>query len=139
MSRTALVIALCAASGMAYGAEAAQANKYSACLDQSGGVTVEMLDCIDAELVAQDARLNGAYTTLGARLTPDRRQQLVAVQRLWIQYRDANCRFYADPDGGTAATLTANECVLTETTTRAKELEDMMESCAGCGSSPVAE
>src|SRR5690606_4679598 len=83
------------AAGEAYSAS------YSACVERSNGVTADMLDCIAAELATQDARLNAAYRTLTSQLGPERKQQLVATQRLWIQYRDANCGFYADPDGGT--------------------------------------
>ena len=96
---------------------------YADCMGRSGGVTVDILDCIGAELETQDARLNGAYRSLGAGLSPARRQQLTDAQRLWIRYRDANCAFYADPDGGTLATVAANECVLRETSERASELE----------------
>lgn len=126
MPRAILAMALLAASCMAHGAEAAYTDNYSDCLDKSGGVTVDMLNCIDAELVLQDTRLNHAYKALRAQLGSGRRKQLIAVQRLWIQYRDANCKFHADPDGGTAAALIANECVLSETSARAKELEDMV-------------
>ena len=105
-------------------AEDLYTGTYHTCMDRSGGVTVEMLDCIGQELETQDARLNRAYRALGAQLSPARRQQLTAAQRLWIQYRDANCRFYADPDGGTLATVASNECVLRETSERARELEN---------------
>ena len=44
------------------------------------------------------------------------------AQRLWLQYRDANCQFYADPDGGTAAGVAAADCVLQMTAGRAREL-----------------
>lgn len=92
-------------------------------MDQSNGVTSNMLACIGEELEKQDARLNSAYRTLTSQLNAERKQQLVAAQRLWIQYRDANCQFYADPEGGTLATLSANQCVLDETSQRASELE----------------
>ncbi len=100
-------------------------GRYGNCMDQSGGVTVNMLNCIGEELASQDARLNGAYKKLRSQLTPTRKQALLTAQRLWIQYRDANCNFYADPEGGTLANLLANECVLRETAERAKELEDL--------------
>ena len=100
-------------------------GRFGACMDQSGGVTVEMLDCIGEELSTQDARLNGAYKALRSQLVPARKQELLAAQRLWIQFRDANCSFYADPEGGTSATVAANGCVLQETAERAKELEDL--------------
>ena len=102
-------------------------KKYALCMDESGGVTASMLDCIGEETMTQDARLNGAYKKLGSQLAQDRKKQLVAAQRLWIQYRVANCRFYADPDGGTMATVTSSDCVLQATATRAKELEQFIQ------------
>jgi uncharacterized protein YecT (DUF1311 family) len=122
MLRTATGLILAAAS-LACAAEEAYSDRYSACMDKSGGVTVEMLDCMAAETAAQDSKLNQAYGKLGAQLTPARKRQLVAAQRLWVQYRDANCGFYADPDGGTAASLAASGCVMRETAGRASELE----------------
>ena len=101
------------------------ADTYFACMDKSGGITVEMLSCIGEELHTQDAKLNRAYKKIGAQLSPARKQQLTAAQRLWVQYRDANCKFYADPDGGTLSTVASNECVLRETSERAKELETL--------------
>ncbi len=102
-------------------------GRYAACMDRSGGVTVEMLNCINEELVSQDARLNGAYKKLITQLTPARKQQLVTAQRLWVKYRDANCQFYSDPDGGTLSSVSASDCVLSETAERAKELENLSE------------
>ena len=34
------------------------------------------------------------------------------AQRAWIKFRDANCSFYYDPEGGSAAHLAGNGCVL---------------------------
>ena len=101
-------------------------GRFGVCMEQSGGVTVEMLDCIGEELTTQDARLNGAYKALRSQLVPARKQELLAAQRLWIQYRDANCSFYADPQGGTFETVSERMCVLQETAERAKELEDLL-------------
>lgn len=107
----------------------AQANddlytgRFSTCMDRSEGVTYAMLDCIAEELKTQDARLNGAYQTLRTQLSAERKKVLQAVQRLWIQYRDANCAFYNDPDGGTLQRVLANNCMLQETAERAQELE----------------
>ncbi|WP_353047674.1 MULTISPECIES: lysozyme inhibitor LprI family protein [unclassified Halomonas] len=42
--------------------EAEYTARYSKCMDASGGVTVEMLSCIAAEMAVQDARLNNAYS-----------------------------------------------------------------------------
>ena len=48
---------------------------------------------------------------------------MVEAQRAWIKFRDTNCGFYADPEGGSAARMTANECFLNATVDRAKELK----------------
>jgi uncharacterized protein YecT (DUF1311 family) len=53
---------------------------------------------------------------------PARREQLRAVQRLWIQYRDANCLYY-DMGEGTIARIEAGECMRRMTEARARELE----------------
>lgn len=98
---------------------------YAACMDQSGGVTVEIHACISAEHARQDQQLNRDYKALMAELTPARKKQLQTAQRLWLQYRDANCQFYADPDGGTAAGVAAADCVLQMTASRAQELADL--------------
>ena len=102
-------------------------KQFSTCMQKSGGGTVEMLNCIATEMRTQDARLNGAYKKLVGQLKADRKRQLVEVQRMWIKYRDANCSFYADPEGGTNATVSASDCMLTATANRAKELENLTE------------
>lgn len=98
---------------------------FQTCLDKSGGVTFEMRECISAEYERQDQLLNRNYQALMADLTPERKKQLQTAQRLWIQYRDANCQFYLDPDGGTAAGVAAADCVLQMTAARARELADL--------------
>jgi uncharacterized protein YecT (DUF1311 family) len=101
--------------------------QYSNCMDRSGGVTVNMLDCIAAETDRQDTRLNNAYKRTMASLNATRKKQLQEVQRIWIRYRDANCDFYADPNGGTIATVNSNSCYMEATAERATELENLRE------------
>ena len=98
---------------------------FQTCLDKSGGVTAEMHACISAEHERQDQQLNRNYQALVAELPPARKKQLQTAQRLWLQYRDANCHFYADPDGGTLAGIAAADCVLQMTASRARELVDL--------------
>jgi uncharacterized protein YecT (DUF1311 family) len=50
------------------------------------------------------------------------REQLRAAQRLWIQYRDANCVYYGLGEG-TIARIDAGYCMLQMTQSRAQELE----------------
>ena len=107
--------------------ETGLSKQFSNCIDKSGGVTVTMLDCISSETKGQDARLNKAYKEVMGQLPPVRKKQLQEAQRAWLKYRDANCNFYADPDGGTMATVSANDCFMSATAARAKEIEAFKE------------
>jgi uncharacterized protein YecT (DUF1311 family) len=100
-------------------------KQYSTCMDNSGGVTANMLSCISTETKIQDARLNKAYKELMAQLSPSRKKQRLDAQRAWLKFRDANCNFYADPDGGTIASVNSSDCFMSATASRAKELESL--------------
>ena len=97
-------------------------QEYVTCLEKSNGVTAGMINCILAETRRQDARLNENYKRLISKLATEQKSALVEAQRPWIKFRDANCGFYADPEGGSAARVTAHECFLNATVDRAKEL-----------------
>ena len=114
-------------SGGAMAREARLSPAFSSCMDKSDGVTTSMIDCIGVEHKRQDARLNKAYKVLLSAQTPARKKELQDVQRLWLKYRDANCAFYYDPDGGSMARLNANSCMMDMTAERALELENMRE------------
>ena len=108
-------------------AEAGSSKQFSTCMDKSGGITSSMIECIVTEEKLQDVRLNKAYKALSANLPPDRKKQLLEAQRAWIKFRDANCSFYNDPDGGSMARVGANDCLMRATTERARELEALVE------------
>lgn len=91
----------------------------------SGSVTVNMLSCIADETAIQDVRLNTAYRDDRSELPEQRSEALIAAQRLWISYREGNCRFYAAA-GGKSAQVVSSECALIETTKRAAEFENMV-------------
>ena len=122
----AALVATACASGTALADEADYSGTYRACMEKAAGVTASMVECIGVELQRQDRRLNAAYGQLLETLTPERRSQLQAVQRLWLPYRDANCRFQADPDGGTIARVAGSACHLEMTADRARALERLM-------------
>ena len=106
-------------------ADSELSQTYSACMDKSKGVTSEMLDCISAEFTRQDDRLNENYKRLMSKLSGKRKEGLLEAQRAWIKFRDTNCNFYYDPDGGSAAHLASNECTLNATADRATELKNL--------------
>ena len=85
-----------------------------------------MVDCMLAETKRQDTLLNDSYKALMSKLTTERKKTLLDAERAWIQFRDANCRFYEDPKGGTSATLAAKECFLNATADRATELKTLL-------------
>jgi uncharacterized protein YecT (DUF1311 family) len=100
--------------------------EFGACVKKSGGVTSEMMDCVNVETKRQDEKLNQSYQKLLASLKAARKAQLVDAQRAWLKYRELNCAFYDDGSGGTAAGLAANDCIMTMTAKRAAELEFLM-------------
>lgn len=110
---------------IAHAGDTSYSKSYKTCIDASGGATFKIIDCINDEHIKQDKRLNTAYKKLCVKVSPDQKKLLVTSQRLWIKYRDANCSFYSDVDGGSVARINGVACRLKMTTQRAKELEDL--------------
>jgi uncharacterized protein YecT (DUF1311 family) len=117
----AISLALLLGARLAASADREMTKEHSACLEKANGVTAEMINCMLAETIRQDARLNENYKKLLSKVATDRKTALIEAQRAWI--RDANCGFYANPEGGSAARMPANECILNTTADRAKELQ----------------
>jgi uncharacterized protein YecT (DUF1311 family) len=84
--------------------------------------TLAVVECTEAKTKAWDQRLNAAYATLQRAADPAQREPLRKAQRLWVQYRDANCAFYAAGEG-TIHRIEAAECLRAMTADRAEELE----------------
>jgi uncharacterized protein YecT (DUF1311 family) len=88
------------------------------------GSTYEMVDCLKAKTAQWDKRMTVAYQQAMKAAGQQQREQLRAAQRLWIQYRDANCLYY-DMGEGTIARIDAGECMRSMTEARARELEGL--------------
>ena len=88
------------------------------------GNTFQMVECLKARTAQWDKRLNVAYEKTVQDAGSAQRDQLRAAQRLWVQYRDANCLYYGLGEG-TIARLDAGECMRSMTEARAKELEGL--------------
>lgn len=115
-----------AATQTARGSEYSPA--YESCMETSGGVTVQMLDCNAAEHAQQDARLNHFYGIARRQLDPSQRNLLVAAQRAWIVFRDNDCNLIGGLTGGTMDSLNASGCYLERTRSRADDLQWLVES-----------
>jgi len=88
------------------------------------GNTYEMVECLKARTAQWDKRMTIAYQQAMKDAGAPQREQLRAAQRLWIQYRDANCLYYGMGEG-TIARIDAGECMRNMTETRARELESV--------------
>ena len=86
------------------------------------GSTYEMVECLKAKTAQWDKRVTVAYQRALHAGEPKQREQLRVAQRLWIQYRDANCLYY-DLGEGTIARIEVGECMRSMTQARALELE----------------
>lgn len=107
--------------------ESRYSKDYQACLatgNAANGVTVAMMDCNDAEINRQDARLNQAYKMVMLRLNGSAKTTLRASERSWIGARDSRCaRESASERGGSLENLIYSSCVLDETIKRTMWLE----------------
>jgi uncharacterized protein YecT (DUF1311 family) len=88
------------------------------------GSTFQMVECLKAKTAQWDKRMTTAYQQAMKDAAQQRREQLRAAQRLWIQYRDANCLYYGMGEG-TIARIDAGECMRNMTEARARELEGL--------------
>jgi len=104
--------------------EARYTPGYQRCLDApEGQSTYGMVACASAELKIQDARLNVAYRKAMAGLNARQKAKLLAAQRAWIAFRDAECASFEDEDWGTISRINGADCVLTMTVKRTIDLE----------------
>jgi uncharacterized protein YecT (DUF1311 family) len=88
------------------------------------GNTFEMVECLKARTAQWDHRMTVAYQQALKDAVPQQRDHLRAAQRLWIQYRDANCLYYGMGEG-TIARIEAGECMRSMTEARGRELEGL--------------
>jgi uncharacterized protein YecT (DUF1311 family) len=86
-------------------------------------VTTDLVDCLSKARVSSDTELNSLYQRVRARLDSREQKQLTETQRLWIQYRDANCAAERSLyEGGTAQYPAYAGCLEAMTRARTKEL-----------------
>ncbi|MCK7595620.1 lysozyme inhibitor LprI family protein [Pseudomarimonas salicorniae] len=103
----------------------------------SAVTTVELNACAAKELEKAEEALNATYRRVLGQLAeagesdPDAklaREQLVAAQRLWIKYREADCRaVFTLHQSGTMRTLMELGCMSGHATQRTRELESFIQ------------
>ena len=122
------ILAASGAAARAQSGEPRYSSQYENCVKGAGGATFPMIVCINEEHKRWDAELNQQYRAIRGKLQDARRNGFDAAQIAWVSYRDANCAFYNNPDGGTLARLEANSCMLEMTARRVLELRSIRES-----------
>jgi len=115
---SAAVLAILALSSLAHAGD--QGDPEKSC----DGNTMQMVECLKAKTAQWDKRMTIAYQQALKDASGKQQDQLRAAQRLWIQYRDANCLYYGLGEG-TIARIDAGECMRDMTEARAKELEEV--------------
>ena len=120
----AIAIIFCCSHSFSQSPELKFSKEFDQCLDKANSTSASVT-CTYDEVNRQDLRLNQNYRVVMKNLTTVRQQSLTKAQKLWVQFRDANCAFYLDPDGGTMARQLAAMCVLTMTRDRADEIAQM--------------
>lgn len=96
--------------------------------------------CAEKALKASDAELNAVYRTITHRLAgdPDAEKQLVAAQRAWIAFRDAECKFTSSgTSGGSAYPMVYSMCLDGLTRARTADLKALLTCEEGDMSCPV--
>ncbi|MBV7483876.1 lysozyme inhibitor LprI family protein [Bordetella sp. BOR01] len=110
---------------LAHGAQAQAAQPDCANAQDQASMSA----CAAADYKKADAALNAAYKQAAARLKDDKdqHQRLVAAQRAWIAFRDAECAFATGlSEGGSAYPMLLAQCQATLTTQRTAELQAHM-------------
>jgi uncharacterized protein YecT (DUF1311 family) len=115
---------LIAAASICLQTSAAHAGDQGDPAQSCDGNTSEMVECLSAKTAQWDKRMTFAYQQALKDAVPQQHGQLRAAQRLWIQYRDANCLYYGLGEG-TIAQIDAGECMRSMTEACARELEGL--------------
>ncbi len=101
---------------------------------------MELNQCAGAAAAAADAQLNAAYKEIRARLKGDAETTnlLVAAQRAWVAYRDAECSFEASGStGGSIYPMVYALCVETVTNARVADFRQYLACEEGDLSCPL--
>ena len=87
----------------------------------------EMNHCAGQMYEVADAALNETYNEVRSHLDEAGQAQLVATQRAWIAFRDAECTFRSrGVEGGTIYSMIYSGCLTTLTEQRTADFEEML-------------
>ena len=127
ISKAVLIVSL-AAAPLAAQTQSQIAGRYSQeyvqCMNTADGISTGMMDCLEAEIKVQEARINQAYVMIMRRLPQAQKASLRIAERAWIKRRDATCTRAANIyRGGSGFGNAWRVCYLDETIKRTIFLE----------------
>lgn len=101
------------------------------CIEQSGGVTSVMLDCLSKSYEEIDNQLNQAWSALLPALDAAQRKSFRDAQRIWINYRNTTCTAEASLQAGSFASVAQADCQVRLTAERLHWLEQILPEHGG--------
>lgn len=108
--------------------------------DNAQASQADLNECYGKAFKASDAELNKLYKEITARLKddPDATKLLVATQRAWVAFRDAECDFQSSAvAGGSALPMVHAICLDGLTTRRVEDFKAYLNCEEGDMSCPV--
>lgn len=86
--------------------------------------STDIRECYSEKLNSAEKKLLLTYQSKLNTLEPDNKQQLIKAQRLWVQFKEADCIQVANQfDDRTGAMSLRFECLMNKAIAREKELE----------------
>jgi uncharacterized protein YecT (DUF1311 family) len=138
-----LVSGLIASTGHAFGKSADELSgqfNLKSCSD-TALTQRAMNECAGAEAHAAEEQLNRSYQAVLCYLEPSEKAALVASERAWIAFRDADCAFWGGGGSDSRSSrdgMDAAYCRAQLSRDRAKELDGWPPSAPRSAISPVA-
>jgi uncharacterized protein YecT (DUF1311 family) len=84
--------------------------------------TSDLVQCLSKAKDSSDAKLNSLYLNIREKLLASDAERLTATERLWVEYRNANCEAERSLyEGGTGASPAYLACL--EALTRARTMD----------------
>jgi uncharacterized protein YecT (DUF1311 family) len=95
----------------------------------------QISDCFSTLYSKADKELNEQYSILSNSLDLENKNNLVAAQRLWVKFRDADCIFYEPrKESDNLFSSSRSICLTRRTLDRLEQLEsyNFKKGCNGC-------
>ena len=107
---------------------------------QNATTQLQLDECAGASYAKSDKALNKVYREILSRLKgpSETKTDLIAAQRAWLKYRDAECKFEVSGlDGGSVQPMIYSQCLDALTQSRTKGLSQFLDCSDGTLNCPI--